>query len=224
MVSCAAYSTLLIGSQIGCILYDYQTLVTGVAAVGVAYLASRPVWRQLRDSNLSAMIGHRETLNAILREKLALHHRVSEEYHKGMEGIIRVTSGYNGEDVPLRGQDACNVQFSRRLLVWYLTDRLGTESEEIEASKAALEQAIQTLADSVDVVALPTYADIYDHEIPADFDHDAAEKAGQIESEKTAVKVAMVSAAYGEMSRAHRALELSLHRRIGQLDLRIATH
>ena len=43
-------------------IYDYQTLLTGMAALAAAYIAAKPVWRQLRLTQTQA--------NGVLREML----------------------------------------------------------------------------------------------------------------------------------------------------------
>ena len=59
-------SVLWVGA--GTFIYQYQTLVTGILAIGAAWYAGAPVWRQLKDSNLQTSIMHRETLAIRQRE------------------------------------------------------------------------------------------------------------------------------------------------------------
>ena len=34
-------------TTVGCFIYDFQTLLTGIVAIGVAIVAGIPVWKQL---------------------------------------------------------------------------------------------------------------------------------------------------------------------------------
>jgi len=61
-----------------CFVYDFQTLLTGAAAIIVAIVAGIPVWRQLRDTNLQTRISHRETLANLLRDALRRYEKVGQ--------------------------------------------------------------------------------------------------------------------------------------------------
>lgn len=66
-----------VAARMGCLVYDFQTLLTGLVALGVAVVAGIPVWRQLKDTNLQTRISHRETLANLLRDTLQRYANVS---------------------------------------------------------------------------------------------------------------------------------------------------
>ena len=74
MSTCSEASRYFLTS-IGCFIYDFQTLLTGAVAIGVAIVVAIPVWRQLKDINLQTRISHRETLANLLRDALRRHQR-----------------------------------------------------------------------------------------------------------------------------------------------------
>ena len=59
----ASHLLSVIWAGAGTFIYNYQTLIAGVLAIGAAWYAGAPVWRQLKDSNLQTRIMHRETLD-----------------------------------------------------------------------------------------------------------------------------------------------------------------
>ena len=64
---------------IASLIYEYQTLLTGVIAIGAAYYAGRPVWQQLEATNLQSRIMLRDTLASRLREAQVRYQRVAKD-------------------------------------------------------------------------------------------------------------------------------------------------
>lgn len=108
-------------SSIGCFIYDFQTLLVGIAAIVVAVFAGIPVWRQLKDSNLQARISHRETLATLLRAALRRYAEVEKAVREPMSFASRVTSDPIGEPVDIEAEDAHHLEnMLHSVLDWYL--------------------------------------------------------------------------------------------------------
>lgn len=138
MTICSQASHCILNS-IGCFIYDFQTLLTGIAAIGIAVVAGIPVWRQLKDSNLQARISHRETLANLLRDALQRYAQVDQVIREPMSVADRVTRDPIGEPVEIDSHDAHHVEtMLHGVLDWYLVTLKDIEHAEIEAAKAAL--------------------------------------------------------------------------------------
>lgn len=144
----------------GNFIYHYQTLITGAAAIGAAWYAGAPVWRQLKDSNLQTRIMHRETLAIRLREAEERAGRVAKAIDDPLWQAQRVTSDPAGEPVEIGEHDAFGVeQMILGTLDWYLVTLEGTEDASVEAAKAALKAALTDLTDTLSDVHWPAHND-----------------------------------------------------------------
>jgi hypothetical protein len=207
-----------------CLLYDFQTLVTGLIAVGVAIVAALPVWRQLRDTNLQTRISHRETLADLLRSALRRYQRVDEAIADPLRRAQDATSDPVGEVTPIDAEAAFHLEsvFSH-ILDWYLVVLAGTEHAEIEEGKRTLKSALDAL-----VATLGT-AHWADHNDQRDEDRDLTDDEwAKVLADCARAKVD-ASARVGDVQRAYRALAAaqkawvrSLRTRIARLDLTIA--
>jgi hypothetical protein len=141
-------------------IYDFQTLITGVAAIGAAWYVGAPVWRQLKDTNLQARIMHRDTLAARLREVEERAARVAKEIDEPLWRAQRATSEPDGEPVEIGEYDAFEVeQQIAGALDWYLVTLEGTEDTRVEEAKAALKAALKELTDTLSDVHWPAHND-----------------------------------------------------------------
>lgn len=144
----------------GTFIYQYQTLVTGLLAIGAAYYGAAPVWRQLRDSNLQTRIMHRETLAVRLREAEERAGRVAKAIDDPLWRAQEVTSDPAGEPVEIGEHDAHGVeQMILGRLDWYLVTLEGTEDTRVEEAKAALKAALKDLTDTLSDVHWPAHND-----------------------------------------------------------------
>lgn len=144
----------------GNFIYNYQTLITGVLAIGAAWYAGAPVWRQLKDSNLQTRIMHRETLAIRLREAEERAARVAKSIDEPLWTAQRVTSDPVGEPIEIGEHDAHGVeQMIQGALDWYLVTLEGTEDAPVEAAKTALKAAIKDLTDTLSDVHWPVWND-----------------------------------------------------------------
>ena len=83
--------------NVGCFIYNFQTLLAGIAAIIVGTIAVIPVWGQLKDTNLQARISHRETLANLLRAALRRYERVDKEVREPLNAANRVVYDPEGE-------------------------------------------------------------------------------------------------------------------------------
>jgi hypothetical protein len=149
-----------VGAKIGCFIYDFQTLITGTLAIGVAYYATRPVWRQLKDSNLQTRMMHRETLAVRLREAEERAARVAKAIDDPLWLAGRLTSDPEGEPIEIGEEDAHGVeQKIRGRLDWYLVTLRDTEDTKIEEAKATFKTALDSLTDTLSDVYWPAAND-----------------------------------------------------------------
>lgn len=211
-------------SSIGCFIYDFQTLLVGIAAIVVAVFAGIPVWRQLKDSNLQARISHRETLATLLRAALRRYAEVEKAVSEPMAFASRVTSDPIGEPVEIEAEAAHHLEnMLHGVLDWYLVTLRDTEHADIEAAKSALKAALDRL------VATLGEAHWADHNDQHDEDHDFSDEAwAEIEARCAAAKVEATERV-GEVEQALRVLRgaqqqwvQSLRSQIARLDLHIA--
>lgn len=208
------------------VLYDFQTLITGLVAIVVAIVAGIPVWRQLRDSNLQTRISHRETLSNLLRDALRRYERVDKDMAQPLATAIRVTSDEEGEPIAIEPEDAHGVEsLFNGLISWYLVVLKGTEHSDIEAAKTALKDALDK---AVETMGEAHWADHNGPDDP-DLEEISAEEWAKIIERCAAAKIE-ASARVGEVNVAYRALQAaqaawvrSLRTQIARLDTEIAS-
>lgn len=152
----ASHLLSVIWAGAGTFIYNYQTLITGVLAIGAAWYAGAPVWRQLKDSNLQTHIMHRETLAIRLREAEERAVRVAKAIDDPLWKAQDVTSDPAGEPLEISEHDAHGVeQMILGSLDWYLNTLEGTEDAAVEEAKAALKAALKDLTDTLSDVHWP---------------------------------------------------------------------
>lgn len=208
----------------GCFVYDFQTLLTGVAAIVVAVIAGVPVWRQLKDSNLQTRISHRETLANLLRDALRRYDRVERAIREPLDTAERVTIDHDGEAIAIDPHDAHHIdQMFHGVLDWYLVVLKNTEHGDIEVKKVVLKSALDQLGRTLND------AHWADHNEQQDEDHDISDEewarivARCAEAKLEAgERVGEVRAAYRALTAAQQAWVQSLRSQIAKLDLQIA--
>lgn len=204
-------------SAVGGFIYDFQTLIAGAAAIGAAWYAGAPVWRQLKDSNLQTRILHRETLAVRLREAEERAARVAKAIDDPLWQAQRVTSDPAGEPVEIGEHDAHGVeQMILGRLDWYLVTLEGTEDARVEEEKAGLKAALKELTDTLSDVHWPAHNDQSGEDYSMT-DKEWAEVLRKAEEGKT-LATEKVSAAW----RANRALKDAQQAAISELRQQIA--
>lgn len=156
----ASYQLSALWAEAGTFIYNYQTLITGILAIGAALYAGAPVWRQLKDSNLQTRIMHRETLAIRLREAEERAARVAKAIDDPLWKAQDVTSDPAGEPLEIGEHDAHGVeQMILGRLDWYLDTLEGTEDAPVEEAKTALKVALKDLTDTLSNVHWPAHND-----------------------------------------------------------------
>ena len=131
-------SAIAIAQAVGRWIYDFQTLITGAAAIGAAWYAGAPVWRQLK-------------------ERAA---RVAKAIDDPLWKAQDVTSDPAGEPLEIGEHDAFGVeQMIGGRLDWYLVTLEGTEDAAVEQAKATLKAALKDLTDTLSDVHWPAHND-----------------------------------------------------------------
>lgn len=122
--------------MLGSFLNQFQTLVTGILAVGGVFWATRPVIQQMQDGNLMARISHRETLDGILGDALGRYNKMSSEIESPISNLEAIILNDDGSDNEIEPNDAFGMEqrFSY-LSDWYFETLKDTESVDIESAK-----------------------------------------------------------------------------------------
>lgn len=212
-------------NAIWCLVYDFQTLITGLAAIGVALVAGIPVWRQLRDTNLQTKISHRETLANLLRDAIRRYASVDASIREPLAVASRTTFDPEGEPVAISTEDAYGVgQMLHGVLDWYLVVLANTEHPDIETAKTVFAAALQNLAKTLDDAhwADINYQDQDGGHISDDRWAETVARCAEAKLE-AAGKIAAAEKAYGYLEKAQEAWKQSLRAQITKLDLQIAT-
>jgi hypothetical protein len=210
-------------TTVACFIYDLQTLLTGIVAIGVAIAAGVPVWKQLKDTNLQTRISHRETLATLMRDALARFGKVETASGERLSMADRPTMHPDGEPMEIEAEGAHHLeQTFHGVLDWYLVILAETEHADIEARKLELRNAIEKL--------VSTLSDTHwaDHNFQQDEDRNFSnEEWGEIEAQCATTKidasfqVSEVSKAYRALTDAQEAWVRSLRCQIAKLDRQI---
>lgn len=220
----ASHLLSVIWAGAGAFIYNYQTLITGVLAIGAAWYAGAPVWRQLKDSNLQTRIMHRETLALRLREAEERAVEVARAIDDPLWKAQDVTSDPAGEPLEISEHDAHGVeQMILGRLDWYLITLEGTEDAAVEEAKAALKAALKDLTDTLSDVHWPAHND----QSGEDYSMTNEEWAEVLQKAEDGKKLATakVSAAWKAnraLKGAQQALINGLRRQLAALDQSIA--
>lgn len=206
------------------LIYDFQTLITGVLAICAAWYAATPVWRQLKDSNLQTIIMYRETLAVRMREAEERATRVAQAIDGPLMEAGRLTHEPWDEPVEIDEHTAYHLEHSiSNQLDWYLVTLIATEDKRVEDAKKALKTALDSLTETLNAIHWPAHNDQHD-----EFHSFSDEKWCQIlrkaeESKSLAsAKVNIACEANEALKEAQRLIIQELREKIGQLDLRIA--
>lgn len=91
-------------------VYDFQTLLTGAAAIIVAIVVGIPVWRQLTGHQSSDAHPHRETLANLLRDALRRYEKVDQLIREPLSVASRAISDREGEAIEIGAEDAHHIE------------------------------------------------------------------------------------------------------------------
>lgn len=208
-----------------CFIYDFQTLLTGAAAIIVAVFAGIPVWRQLKDTNLQTRISHRETLAALLRDALRRYARVQKSLKEPLSAASRATSYPDGEPIEIDPHDAHHLeQMLHGVLDWYLVVLADTEHADIEAKKTELKDALTKLGYTLNDAHWADHNDQTDEDRDTPDDEWARIVARCAEAKiEAAERVGQAEAAYRALCGAQEAWIQSLRSQLARLDRQITS-
>ncbi|MEH6791751.1 hypothetical protein [Parasphingorhabdus sp.] len=160
MLATVSDSAVAVGCSIGHWIYNFQTLITGAAAIVAAWYVGAPVWQQLKDNRLQTQIMHRETLAVRLREAEERAARVATAIDEPLLQAQRLTSYPQGEPREVGPHDAFEMmRILEGLLDWYLITLRGTEDASIESAKSELSEALDGLSRTLNSVHWPDHND-----------------------------------------------------------------
>lgn len=200
--------------SVGQVIYDYQTLITGGAALLAAYFAGRPVYRQLdlmriqSDAVLREMLLDRQTdltqANAALATNLGkpLNALGTAVYWDEGEGLDEEQAFYHDQNLSVP-------------LTWLKHDYAWRDNPKAEAKRTELVTALARLIDTLDDVHRPAHTEQVDedHNISDDdwakFLARGEEAKGEIEARLAETQDAL-SATRGEIDAELTAIRLRL--------------
>lgn len=208
---------------VGCV-HSYQSLIAGLLAILAAYVAARPVWRQLRDIRLQTAITRRETLSLRMHEAIDRFHRADKEMDKPLTTLVHTTWGPAGDPLEIDDNDGHGLYITiAGKLNWYLEDLRETEAHEIEVAKAKLLQAREDLQYTLNEAHWPAAHGQSDetYSLTNEQWQEALEKA-KLAKVQAAEKVSAFSAAWHELREAQSLWVKNTRQRIATLDNEIS--
>jgi hypothetical protein len=211
-------------TNIGCFIYNFQTLLVGVVAIGVAIFAGIPVWRQLKETNLQTRISHRETLATLLRDALQRYGKVDASMREPLAQASQRTSDWDGGPREISAEDAFKLDSELRgVLDWYLIILAETEDPEIESRKAALKQALDYLGQILNEAHWADHNDQHDedHSIPDDEWAQILDRCGKAKVEASEA-VSEAATSYRRLREAQDQWIYRLRRQIAAMDRQIS--
>jgi len=149
---------------IGTFIYDYQTLIAGGLALAAAYLAAKPVWRQLALTQTQS--------NGVLREML-LHRQVEVQQARAalMENVgsklfdLEHLLGWEDEAEPISEHDAFgNDQILSQSISWLRTGYHWRDRSQVEAARVELIGKIDALLQTLEAIHAPAHTDQHDED------------------------------------------------------------
>lgn len=209
-------------------LYDYQSFAAGLLAILAAWIAARPVWKQLRDTSLQAVIAQRETIVGIKTDAERRFARVEKVTAEPFRNLSRLTVDPVGEMIEIGPHDAFGVGGQLQgILDWYLKTLRDTENPAIEAEKDKLRDSLDKLERALNDVHW------IDHNDQHGEDYSLTDEQWEEVKQRSAEAPAKVYEHFGAVNKAMRNLRAAqsawletLRALIAQLDSKIvgATH
>jgi hypothetical protein len=188
-------------------IYNYQTLLTGAAALAAAYIAARPVWKQLKLTQTQAEGVLRDMLLQRQAEVDNAYAALAHQVGKPLNDLSADLLWPDGEAVRLDEHQA----FNHAQAIWSAisSQRADTEhrnSATVEATKGRLIELVDALHSVLDHIHRP--ASTNQHDEDHDFsDEEWAAIEARGEAAKDEVQDALVPA-QNALSETFKALEL----------------
>jgi hypothetical protein len=171
---------------LGRLIYDYQTLITGVLAIGAAWWAARPAWKQISYMRLASEISSRETLRqrAIeLEERKAKY----DEQRRDFLAATRLEYDDDGQLFePIRAGWAFDAE---QMTLQFRAQQIGAklsllDTEPVDNARTALVAKLNPVAEALGAIHRPESVHPEEFEPEADLTpEEAAYLARQIDQE-----------------------------------------
>jgi hypothetical protein len=150
---------------LGKFIYDFQTLLGVFAAILAAYIAARPVWRQLKLTQTQA--------DGVLRDMLLKREveidkavaAISEHVGKPLSDLSRTTYGLSDEPIDLSEEGAHHSEQTVSGAVrWLRLDPSERDSAAVETAKRELVEELDKLTDILGHIHTPASQQQHDED------------------------------------------------------------
>ena len=150
------------------LLYDWQTLITGVMALVAAGVAAWLVWRQIRSLEVQSAVMARETLvmrvAAIESMRETTRQKVSSITTEFMAPLHPYEDGGEPPDINTDWAHQAEQIANRVVAVLIAHQETSLDGEAIDAKRKATIQQVKTLSDCLCKIHTPDHADLEDTE------------------------------------------------------------
>lgn len=179
---------------LGQFIYDFQTLLTGIGALVAAYVAAKPVWRQLELTQTQANGVLRDMLMQRQSEVANAASALTENVGKPLSELDRHLYWPDGEAIRLDEHQAFHHdQNISRAITWLRSESKHRDSSTVEAAKAGLIEKIDGLLTVLDHIHRPAHTEQHDED-HSFTDEQWAEFLARGESAKDEVEAALAQA------------------------------
>lgn len=178
---------------VGQVVYDYQTLIAGALALGAAYLATKPVWRQLALTQTQSNGVLREMLlqrqSELHQARLALIEKVGKKL-SDLEHLL----AWHDDAEQISEHDAFGFdQILSQSISWLRLGYHWRDSSRVEASRQALLDKIDALLNVLNDVHAPAHTEQHDEHCSIS-DEDWASFVARADAAKGEVKQLVLDA------------------------------
>jgi hypothetical protein len=144
---------------LGQFIYDYQTLIAGTAAIGAAYIAAHPVWRQLKLNQTQANGVLREMLIDRESELRKAKTAVSEKIGRPLNDLD-LDIGFDGPPQKLTEHEAHHHDLGiSHAVSWLRLDYPWRDSAKAEAAREQLVEKLDSLLNILSEIHGPAHVD-----------------------------------------------------------------
>jgi hypothetical protein len=146
---------------LGQFIYDYQTLLTGIGAVSAAYIAAKPVWRQLELTQTQSNGVLREMLLQRQTEVEQAFSAVSDKLGRPLNNLSILFYDLDDEQITEMQAHAHDQAISHGLS-WYRDFYKWRDSAEIDTARSKLVVKLESLTRILSDIHGPAHTDQHD--------------------------------------------------------------
>jgi hypothetical protein len=210
------------------LLYDWQTLITGVMALVAAGVAAWLVWRQIRSLEVQSAVMGRETLvmrvAAIESRREITRQKMSSITTEFMARLHPYEDGGEPPDINTEWAHEAEQIANGVVAVLIAHQDTSLDGESIDAKRKATIQQAKMLSDCLSKIHTPYSADLEDPDWNLTTDEITAVKEDGARAEKNLEDhISVVSKSAGDLDAAFRAGLNQLRSRIRRIDA-LVTH